>query len=101
LVDFGTWLEVSSEDFRTAWRTWNYPEYKDLVLEGYLANDISPWGKLPHVLVKATVRETSQVRYASSSDDELVTRILSETWPHADVLTPYAAVLLSEPPLAR
>jgi hypothetical protein len=100
-VDFGTWLEVFSEDFRTAWQTWNFPEYKDLVLEGYLANDISPWGKLPHALVKATVREMSQVPYATSSDDELVTRILGETWPHADVLKPYAEILRSEPPLAR
>ena len=46
-VDFGTWLEVHSEDFRQAWRTWNFPEYKDLVLEGYLGNEIAPWGSCP------------------------------------------------------
>ena len=100
-VDFGTWLEIFSEDFRTAWQTWNFPEYKDLVLEGYVANDIAPWGRLPHALVKATVRDLDQVPYLTSSEDEKVTRILTDTWPHAEVLGPHAEVLRSEPPLDR
>ena len=100
-VDFGTWLEVDNQDFRTAWQTWNFPEYKDLVLEGYLANSVQPWGRLPHALVTAKVRKMEQVPYAASSDDELLGRILNEIWPHADVLNPYVELLRSEPPIDR
>ncbi|MGA2512848.1 MAG: DUF2199 domain-containing protein [Candidatus Limnocylindrales bacterium] len=96
-VDFGTWLEVHSNDFRTAWQTWNAPEYADLDIEGYVANAIEPWKKLPHALVRATVRDVDQVPYLVSCDDELVTRILGETWPHADVLAPYAHLLKAGP----
>jgi hypothetical protein len=100
-VDFGAWLEVHSEDFRTAWRTWNFPEYADLELEGYLANDIAPWGRLPHALVKATVRDMDQVPFVKSSDDESIGRILTVEWPHAEVIGPYADVLRSDPPQER
>ena len=100
-VDFGTWLEIADEDFRTAWRTWNFPEYKDLAVEGYVANDIAPWGRLPHRLVRAVVRDMNQVPYLTSCDDETIGRILADEWPHADVLGPYADVLRSEPPVER
>ncbi len=96
-VDFGTWLEVHSEDFRTAWQTWNFPEYSGLTLDGYVANAIEPWKKLPHELVRAVVRDVAQVPYLDSCDNELVTRIMRETWPHADVLKPYADLLKAEP----
>jgi hypothetical protein len=100
-VDFGTWLEIFSEDFRTAWRTWNFPEYRDLVFEGYIANDIAPWGRLPHALVRATVRDMAQVPVLTSCEDETIGRILADEWPHADVLGHYAEVLRSQPPLDR
>jgi hypothetical protein len=98
-IDFGTWLEIDNEDFRTAWQTWNFPEYKNLEIEGYVANEIEPFGKFPHALVKATVRELEQVPYLTSSDNEVFTKLLSETWPHAEVLPHYADLLKSEPPL--
>jgi hypothetical protein len=97
-VDFGTWLEVHAEDFRTAWQTWNFPEYKDLQIRGFVANEIAPWGMLPHALVTATVREMEDVPYLTSSDNETVTRILSDTHPHADVLRHYSDLLRSDPP---
>lgn len=97
-VDFGTWLEVYNEDFRQAWQTWNFPEYKDLVLEGYIANKIEPWGKLPHALVKATVRDMQQVPFVASCDNPEIAKIIGDRWPHADVLKPYIEVLKSEPP---
>jgi len=98
-VDFGTWLEIHAEDFRTAWTTWNFPEYGDLEIEGYVANAINPWGKLPHELVKAVVRDPAQVPYLTSSSNPLVTKILTETWPHAEVLTPYSDLLKPDPKL--
>jgi hypothetical protein len=98
-VDFGTWIEIDNDDFRAAWQSWNFPEYKDLAIEGYVANQIAPFDKFPHTLVKATVREPEQVPYLTSSDNEVFTKLLTETWPHASVLAPYADLLKSEPPL--
>ncbi len=67
-IDFGTWLEIDNEDFRTAWQTWNFPEYKDLEIEGYVANQIAPFDRFPHALAKVTVREPEQVPYLTSSE---------------------------------
>jgi hypothetical protein len=93
IVDFGTWLEVHSEDFRTAWRTWNAPEYADLSIQGYVDNEIGPWGRLPHELITAAVVNPDEIPHLVSTTNPLVTRILEETWPAAEVLAPYAGVL--------
>jgi hypothetical protein len=98
-VDFGTWLECDPMDFHRAWNTWNFQEYKDLEIEGYVANRIAPFDKFPHALVKATVREMEHVPYLASSENEVFTKLLTDTWPHADVFKPYTAILKSEPPL--
>ena len=98
-IDFGTWLEVYNDDFRQAWQTWNFPEYKDLVIEGYVANEIEPFDRFPHELVKATVRLPEHVPYLTSSEDETFTKLLGDTWPHAKVLSHYADLLKSEPPI--
>ena len=98
-VAFGTWLEIADEDFRHAWQIWNAPEYADLAIEGYVANEIEPWNPFPHAMVRAVVRDVEQVPYLATSDDPLFARILGETLPHADVLTHYAKLLKSDPPL--
>jgi hypothetical protein len=94
----GTWLEIDADDFRKAWQSWNFPEYADLVIEGYVANAVAPWGQFPHALVRAVVRDVDQVPYLASSDDPKISKILGETWPHPEVLTPYADLLRAEPP---
>jgi hypothetical protein len=100
-INFGTWLEIAGEDFRKAWQSWNFPEYKDLEIEGYVANDIKPFGEFPHALVKATVRDMADVPHLTSSKNEIISGILTETHPHAGVLQPYADLLKSEPPALR
>ena len=95
-VNFGTWLEVHAEDFRNAWQVWNFPEYAELEVQGYVANSIEPWKQIPHALVRATVRDVVQVPYLTSSENQLVTKILGETWPHPDVLLPYAELLRTD-----
>jgi hypothetical protein len=94
-VNFGTWLEIHAEDFRKAWQTWNFSEYADLEIQGYVGNDIEPWKKFPHALVKAAVRELDQVPYLTASENETFAKVLGETWPHAEVLAPYADLLKS------
>ena len=96
-VDFGTWLEVDDEDFRTAWQTWNVPEYADLVVHGYVANSIAPWGQLPHVLVEAVVRDVDDIPVLASCPDLRVAEIIDGVWPADQVLAPYGDVLRGEP----
>ena len=98
-VNFGTWLEIHAEDFKKAWTNWNFPEYADLEIEGYVANAITPWGEFPHALVRAVVRDVTQVPFLASCPDPLVTRILGDTWPHAEVLTSYSELLKPDPKL--
>ncbi|MFI5258837.1 MAG: DUF2199 domain-containing protein [Candidatus Limnocylindrales bacterium] len=97
-ASIGTWLEVHPDDFRKAWQTWNFPEYSDLAIEGYVANTIAPWGQFPHALVRAVVRDVDQVPYLASSDDPQISKILGDTWPHPEVLTAYSELLKPEPP---
>jgi hypothetical protein len=96
-VDFGTWLEVSDESFRTAWLNWNTPEYKDLVLEGYLANAVAPWPEFPHSMVTATVRDPNEVPVVTSASHGDIMALMRMEWPHARVLAPYVDVLRSQP----
>lgn len=98
-VAFGTWLEVADEDFRSAWKSWNAPEYADLTMEGYVANEIEPWSPFPHALVRAVVRDVEQVPFLATSADPVFSRILGETLPHADVLNRYSDLLKTDPKL--
>jgi hypothetical protein len=95
-VDFGTWLEIDAEDFRTAWQTWNAPEYADLVVGGYVANSIAPWGEFPHTLVEAVVRDVDDIPVLASCPDLRVMEIIDRVWPSDQVLAPYADVLQGE-----
>ena len=97
-VDFGTWLEVDAEDFRHAWQTWNFPEYADLVLEGYIANQIAPWKRFRHSLAKAVVTDLARVPILTNSTNDETNEILSKAWPHAEVLAAYGDLLRSDAP---
>jgi hypothetical protein len=97
-VNFGTWLEIDAEDFRTAWQTWNMPEYQDLEIEGYLANELEPWGPFPHALVKATVRDLNEVPVVTSATDPEVQKFLETEWRHNWALPAYAETLKVEMP---
>jgi hypothetical protein len=100
-VDFGTWVKVDPEVFRDAWRTWNVPEYADLAFDARLANRMEPWQPTLLTIVKARVNDVDQVPYLVESPNELGARILTETWPHAEVLAPYAHMLKETPPIER
>ena len=97
-VNYGTWLEVDADDFRTAWQTWNMPEYKDLELEGYLANVLEPWGQFPHAAVKTTVRDVNEVPIVTSATDPEVQKFLETEWRHNWALPAYADTLKPETP---
>jgi hypothetical protein len=97
-VEFGTWLEVDAEDFRLAWQTWNFPEYADLVLEGYVANQIAPWRRFHHGLAQAVVTDRARVPILTTGTNEEINEVLGKTWPHAEVLAPYVDLLRADAP---
>ncbi len=97
-VNYGTWLEVHAEDFRTAWQTWNMPEYAELEMEGYLANKIEPWGQFPHALTKVTVRNVDDVPIVTSSENADIQKFIDTEWKHSWALPPYAEVLQADSP---
>jgi hypothetical protein len=61
------------------------PAYLDLRLDGLLANQIEPWGLLGAPVV-ATVLNADDTPYCTSSADPLLSRVLTETWPHDEAL---------------
>jgi hypothetical protein len=84
-VTFGLWLGVHPDDLQRTFREWWAPTYPNLVLEGRVANDVQPWGLLARPAT-ARVRNPDETPYLTSSTDSLIERVLTEEWPHAEVL---------------
>jgi hypothetical protein len=84
-VTFGVWLGVPPDELQRAFREWWTPTYVDLVLDGFLANDVRPWGLLAKP-ARAVVRDPDHTPYVDSSDDDLLRQVLTDEWPHDYVL---------------
>ncbi|WP_165956931.1 DUF2199 domain-containing protein [Kribbella antibiotica] len=84
-LTYGVWLAVSPDDLQRTFAVWWEPEYADLRLDGFLANAIHPWGLLG-VPVTATVRDPDETPYLTESPDPLLTRVLTDTWPHEEAV---------------
>ncbi len=84
-LTFGVWLGVHPDDLQRAFREWWAPTYPDLVLEGRLAEDVQPWGLLAKPAT-AVVRSPDETPYLASSTDQLTAQVLTQEWPHAEVL---------------
>jgi hypothetical protein len=84
-LTFGLWLGVEGSALHRAWERWWSPSYAELVLDGFIANDVQPWGLLGRP-AHAVVHDRDAVPYLDSSEDELVTRVLAEEWDHDAVI---------------
>lgn len=74
------------------WELWETPAYAELVLSGYLANTLPPWGeKVLGVPAVAAVRDPKQWPYIQRSEARILQSILSTEWPHDAVLGAYAS----------
>jgi len=80
-LTFGVWVLVHPEEFQRAFRVWWEPEYRDLVLEAWLANALPGWGLLSVPLV-ARVRDVEQTPYIDESTDDSLASVLADEWPH-------------------
>jgi hypothetical protein len=89
----GTWLAIDPAKLNEVWEIWDTNRYKDLSLDGYLANSIAPWGQaLLGAPATARVRNPAENPYVDSSPDPTLQRVLSEQWPHNEVLEPYESL---------
>lgn len=84
-VTFGLWLSVHPDDLQRAFSVWWEPRYRDLALDGRLANELPVWGLLG-VPAQARVQNEDETPYVHHSRDPSLARVLSEQWPHDEIL---------------
>ncbi len=80
---YGAWLAVRPEDLRRIWAVWDEPAYDDLVVDGFLANALPPWGR--RVLAapcRAQVRDRDQLPVVVSTQHPVLAEALSREQPH-------------------
>jgi hypothetical protein len=87
-VTFGLWIEIDPRDHALRklfdlW--WEDDKYRHLMIQGWLANAVAPWGLLG-APVTATVRDVQEAPYCVESPDETLTRVIVEEWDHDFVL---------------
>ncbi len=90
----GTWLGINPAILRSVWEIWDTSEYASLVLDGFLANRIPPWGD--HVLgapATAKVRDPEQWPYVTDTGHADLAGVLTTEWPHDLVLDAYRSIV--------
>ncbi|MFB8275734.1 DUF2199 domain-containing protein [Nocardia colli] len=80
-LTYGVWLAIDPRELTHIFEVWYAPEYPELVVNGWLANAIEPWGLLAAPVV-ATVRDADKTPFCTHSSDSLFDRVLHEQWPH-------------------
>lgn len=85
-VTYGVWVGVHPDDLQRAFKVWWVPEYAGLRLSGRLGNALQPWGLLA-APVDLAVRNIDHTPYCVSSTDPDLVNVLSQEWPHDDVLS--------------
>ncbi len=82
-VTYGVWAGIHPDDLQRAFAVWWQPEYT--ALDGALANALQPWGLLA-APVSLAVQDPEQTPYCVHSPDPFLSRVLTETWPHPEIL---------------
>lgn len=84
-VTFGVWVGLHPDDLRRAFDTWWTPEYKDLRLNGRLANAPPAWDVFGVPVTLAVTDPDSAPSCVGSSDNDLQA-MLTKEWDHETVL---------------
>ena len=85
-IRYGVWVGVRPADLHHALEVWWAPEYVDLRLTGYLANEVGPWSGLLGARVEVGVLDADQTPWCVGSEDPALARVLRDEWDHRDVL---------------
>ena len=85
-VTLGVWIGVHPDDLQRAFATWWEPKYMNLHLVGRLANSLPGWGLLG-AHVDAAVLNADETPYVVSSSDSTLASVLTDEWPHEEVLS--------------
>jgi hypothetical protein len=96
-VTYGVWLAVHPDNLQEIAAVWDTPAYANLEFDGILANPLPPWGLLAEP-VHAAVRDRRHPPYCESSEHELFSRVLTESWQADAVLEPIDAALSPDEP---
>lgn len=96
MLTFGLWLGVAPADMHRALEQWWSPSYKDLVLDGFIANEVWPWGILAKP-ARAVVRDPDATPYIDSSTDHEMQHVITDTWPHQFVMDALPESLRGDP----
>jgi hypothetical protein len=89
----GAWLAIDPAHLEHVWKIWDTPAYRALVLDGYLANAIEPWGdSLLGAAATARVQDETQLPWIVSSSHAGLDRLIRADWPHGPVLSAYASL---------
>ena len=84
-LHFGLWLEIHPDDVKRVFGQWWEPTYGTLTFDGRLANRLPVWD-LYGTPASAKVVEEDETPYIVASESAELTRVLTDEWPHEDVL---------------
>lgn len=88
-----TWLAIDPNRMREVYDRWEDPSYRDLVLDGYLANSIPPWGRaVLGAPATARVRSVDEIPHIEASPNGVLAEILTTDWDHEFFMAPYASL---------
>lgn len=86
-ITFGIWLDVGPSVLRLAYDAWDNTDHVGFRMDGRIANSIPPWER--RVVGKPALaegRKLDQLPVVVESPDPLVTQIITEEWPHEQIL---------------
>ena len=86
-MTYSVWLSVDDDQLRHAHRVWTTDAYRDLTLEGTVANAIKPWPELLGESARAVVRDVGTLPYLVAAEQNTLSRVLAEVWDRDDVLS--------------
>jgi hypothetical protein len=93
-LTYGTWLAINPAELTSVWERWSTDAYRDLRLDGFLANAIPPWGeKVLGSPATASILDPNQFPYIVGSQSTSLDRVLSDVWPHEEILSAVESVL--------
>lgn len=88
-LTLGVWLEIAAHQATEAIRTWESPDYLDLLLDGVVANEVKSWGS-ELLGAHGSARPQAQTELPRVVDGDAVIRgLLTRTWPRDELLTAF------------